>query len=203
MIETGPVPGSASGLWILEGIPLSGKTALLRRWRAASEEPVLWSAEDFATQRLFEPLERRHEPEAVFPWLEGMLEAWEKLQRLAERPPWSPLRTRFTAHQERFHLSARLELGITEVQAEGLETRLARLEARGILLRLNGEELERRLERSLDGRPGPWGRWIEHRFGSLAGAKTAFLEQQGHIEALAHSSCLPWVLPEADAPLSW
>lgn len=192
MTEPGAAP---AGLWILEGVPLAGKSSLLRRWRAASPAPVLWSAEDLASQRIFEPLETQHRPEVVEPWLHGLLDAWEALQSAAARAPWAARRGDFAAHQERFHLSAALEGGLGPGAFQALEARLAALGARGLLLRLDEATLRARIEASLAERPASWAAWLQRRYGGPDGALRAFLDQQMELEALAKRSRLEWRLP--------
>jgi hypothetical protein len=192
MLIRNAIPEKPEGLWILEGTCLAGKTTLLRRWRSESSAPLLWSAEDLATQRLFEPLEVHHKPDAVEPWLESMLEAWEALQKMASATPWSPVRSRFTAHQERFHLSARFEHGIGAAHFESLETRLLSLKAEGVLVMLSAQVFSDRLNQSLDERPPSWAKWLEHRFGSIRSAETAFWQQQARLQDLAIESRLTW-----------
>ena len=191
MILEGPPP-APDGLWLLEGAPLSGKTTRLRAWRAASAHPVLWSAEDLASQRLFEPLEARHRPEAVVPWLEGLLAAWEALAAACAAAPWNGWLPAFAAHQERFHLSAALDGGLAPGDFERIEGRLAALGARGLLFLAEPGELARRLERSLRERPQAWSRWLERRFGGAEGALATFLEQQAHFRVQAGKSRLSW-----------
>lgn len=181
------------GIWILEGIPLAGKTTLLRRWRTGNRAPVLWSAEDFASQRLFEPLDSRHTPAAVTPWLTGMVDAWAGLQSLASATHLREVRFGFAAHQERFHLSAILDGGLAEADFAALEARLADLGARGVLLCLDEPELQRRLEASLAERPPTWPAWLQRRYGGPAGAAAAFLERQSQLLKLAEDSCLAWL----------
>lgn len=191
MILDGPPPAS-DGLWLLEGAPLSGKTTRLRAWRAASAHPVLWSAEDLASQRLFEPLEDRHRPEAVVPWLEGMLGAWEALAAARAAAPWADRLPCFAAHQERFHLSAAFDGGLAPGDFERIEGRLAALGARGLLCLVEPGDLARRLARSLPDRPPAWSRWLERRFGGVEGALAGFLEQQAHFRVQAGKSRLSW-----------
>lgn len=191
MILDGPPP-APDGLWLLEGVPLSGKTTRLRAWRAASTHPVLWSAEDLASQRLFEPLEARHRPESVVPWLEGLLAAWEALSAARAAAPWDGCLPAFAAHQERFHLSAALEGGLAPGAFERIEGRLAALGARGLLCVAEPGDLALRLERSLQERPPAWSRWLERRFGGVEGALARFAEQQGPFRDLAGKSRLSW-----------
>ena len=191
MLLDGPAP-APDGLWLLEGAPLSGKTTRLRAWRAASAHPVLWSAEDLASQRLFEPLETRHRPPAVVPWLAGMLAAWEALAEARAAAPWDGWLPPFAAHQERFHLSAALEEGLAPGDFERTEARLAALGARGLLCLTEAGELARRLKHSLAERPPAWSRWLERRFGGPEGALAAFLEQQAHFRVQAGKSRLSW-----------
>jgi hypothetical protein len=105
------------------------------------------------------------------------------------------MRFGFAAHQERFHLSAAMEGGLTTEGFEALEARLAHLGARGILLRLDREELLRRLAGSLIERPSTWAAWLQRRYGGIEGAAEAFLEQQNRLQELAQSSRLTWVGP--------
>ena len=192
MILDGPLPAGPRGLWLLEGVPCVGKSTLLHRWRRETEAPVLWAGEDLATQRLFEPLETAHRPEAVEPWLRGLLQGWQALQARASAMAWAGSQGGFLAIQERFHLSAEGEGGLGPGAFEALEAALAEAGAQGVLLTLSGPELGRRLEASLTGRPPAWGRWLEGRYGSLAGATAAFLQRQSELEGLAHRSLLPW-----------
>lgn len=191
MILDGPPP-APDGLWLLEGVPLSGKTTRLRAWRAASAHPVLWSAEDLASQRLFEPLEDRHHPGPVAPWLEGMLDAWEALAAARAAAPWDGRLPPFAAHQERFHLSAALDGGLAPGDLERIEARLQALGARGLLCLVEPGELARRVDRSLAERPPAWSRWLERRFGGRKGALTRFLEQQDSFHDQAGKSRLSW-----------
>lgn len=191
MLLDGPAP-APDGLWLLEGVPLSGKTTRLRAWRAASAHPVLWSGEDLASQRLFEPLEERHHPGSVVPWLEGMLAAWEALAAARAAAPWDDRLPGFAAHQERFHLSAALEGGLARDGFEAIEARLTVLEARGLLCLAAPEDLARRLDRSLAERPPAWSRWLERRFGGPGGALEAFLRQQAWFLEAAGKSRLSW-----------
>ncbi len=193
MIREGEVP-PPEGLWLLEGVPLSGKTTRLRAWRAASELPVLWSAEDLASQRLFEPLEVRHAPGSVVPWLEGMRGAWEALAAARAAAPWHGRLPPFAAHQERFHLSAGLDGGLGPGDADRLEARLAALGARGVLCLVEPGPLAARLEASLRQRPPAWAAWLDRRFGGPEGAREAFLEQQGRLLDLGGKSRLSWWL---------
>lgn len=193
MILAGEPPEAPQGLWILEGVPLSGKTTLLRRWRRGAEHPVLWSAEDQATQRRFEPLEQRHLPGAVEPWLDGLLDAWEALEAGARATAWGRRGPAFAAHQERFHLSAALEEGLGPGAFERLEGRLAGLGARGVLLQVPPEALAERLESSLRLRPPSWAAWIQARFGGSGGALEAWARQAACFEALAGRSVLGWM----------
>lgn len=191
MILDGPAP-APDGLWLLEGAPLAGKTTRLRAWRAESTGPVLWSAEDLASQRLFEPLEARHRPEAVVPWLEGLLAAWEALASARAAAPWDSWLPPFAAHQERFHLSAALDGGLGPGDFERIEARLAAAGARGLLCLAEPGEMARRLDRSLGERPPTWLRWLERRFGGPEGALARFLEQQDRFREQAGKSRLSW-----------
>lgn len=181
------------GIWILEGVPLAGKTTLLRRWRSGSLAPVLWSAEDFASQRLFEPLEQRHTPARVAPWLSAMVESWARLQELAAETHLREVRFAFAAHQERFHLSAALDGGLAAADFAALEARLLALGARGVLLRLEPAELARRLQASLAERPATWPAWLQRRYGGIEGAAAAFLERQAQLLERAAASGLEWL----------
>lgn len=191
MILDGPPP-AADGLWLLEGVPLSGKTTRLRAWRAESAHPVLWSAEDLASQRLFEPLEDRHGPGMVVPWLDGMVGAWEALAKARAAAPWDGWLPPFAAHQERFHLSAVLDGGLAPGDFERIETRLAVLGTRGLLCLVEPEVLALRLDHSLQTRPLAWSRWLVRRFGGVEGALARFLEQQDHFRDQAGKSRLSW-----------
>ena len=193
MIRPGPVPEAPSGLWLLEGVSCAGKSTLLRRWRRETEAPVLWAAEDLATQRLFEPLETAHHPGAVEPWLRGLLAGWRELQARAEAMAWGERRHGFLAMQERFHLSAALEGGLGPGAFGSLEEALADAGARGLLLTVSEATLERRLEASLATRPPAWARWLTRRHGGVAGATRDLLEAQDRLRALAAGSVLPWV----------
>jgi len=191
MILDGPPP-APDGLWLLEGVPLSGKTTRLRAWRAESTHPVLWSAEDLASQRLFEPLETRHRPEAVVPWLTGMIGAWEALAAARAAAPWDGRLPAFAAHQERFHLSAALDGGLGPGDFERIEGRLAALGARGLLCLVDPRDLAERLDRSLAERPPAWARWLDRRFGGPGAARIDFLERQEWFLQEAGKSRLSW-----------
>lgn len=201
MILPGPLPDAPAGLWILEGVPLAGKTTLLRRWRVASAHRALWSGEDAATQRRFEPLEARHRPEAVEPWLEAMVHAWEALEAGARATAWGREAPGFAAHQERFHLSAAVAGGLAPGGFERLEARLAALGARGVLLSVAPEELAARLEASASARPPSWQAWILARHGGPRGALEAWAGQEEALLGLARRSALPWIVacPRAEA----
>ena len=191
MIVEGPPP-APDGLWLLEGVPLSGKTTRLRAWREASAHPVLWSAEDLASQRLFEPLARHHHPSRVTPWLEGLVGAWEALATARAAAPWAERLPPFAAHQERFHLSAALDGGLEPGAFARLEDRLAALGARGILCWIEPDALAERLVLSVTGRPPAWSRWVDRRFGGPEGALAAFQESQQRFGELAGKSRLFW-----------
>lgn len=191
MIVEGEAP-TPEGLWLLEGIPLSGKTTRLRAWRGASDHPVLWSAEDLASQRLFEPLEDRYVPGAVKPWLEGLLGAWGALARAREAAPWAGRLRPFAAHQERFHLSAALAGGLEDGDLGGLESNLLALGARGVLCLVEPGELARRMQRSFTERPPAWRSWLDRRYGGAEAAQAAFLDQQAQLLDLAGKSRLSW-----------
>lgn len=197
MILEGPLPEAPAGLWLLEGVPCAGKSTLLHRWRRGTAAPVLWAAEDLATQRLFEPLEDRHHPGAVEPWLQALLGGWGQLRARAAGAPWGAPAPAFLALQERFHLSAEVAGGLGPGAFRALDAALAEAGARGVLLRVSAETLARRLAASLEARPPAWGRWLERRWGGLEGAKTAFLAEQGRLEALAAESLLPWLLSQS------
>ncbi len=197
MILGTPPPEAPSGLWLLEGVSCSGKSSLLHRWRRECSAPVLWAAEDLATQRLFEPLDSAHHEQAVAPWLEALVGAWGALQAQAARAPWGAARAGFLAVQERFHLSAREEGGLGPEAFESLERALEALGARGVLLRVDPETLARRLEASLSERPEAWGRWVARRYGSLAEAVQVLGEAQAALEDQARGSRLPWHLMQA------
>jgi len=199
MILPGPPPDAPGGLWLLEGVPLAGKTALLRRWRARSPHRVLWSAEDAATQRRFEPLSQRHRPEAVEPWLEALLAAWEALEAGARDTAWGREGAGFAAHQERFHLRAALEGGLAPGAFERLEARLAALGARGVLLRAAPHAHAARLAVSFEARPPSWPAWVRARFGGPEAALEAWRAQEAAFLDLAERSALPWFLPAPGA----
>lgn len=194
MILPGPPPPSPAGVWILEGVPLSGKTTLLRAWRDGAGHRVLWSAEDVATQRRFEPLRERHAPEAVEPWLEGLLAAWESLEGGSRGLGWAREGTGFAAHQERFHLSALEEGGLGPGGFRRIEDRLALLGARGVLLRVGRADLERRLEASARERPRPWMAWVLATHGGRREAAEAWAAQQARLLEAARGSALGWHL---------
>jgi len=197
VILPGPPPHAPAGLWLLEGVPLAGKTTLLRRWRAGAGHRVLWSAEDVATQRMFEPLRERHAPEAVEPWLEGMLAAWESLESGSRGLGWASGGTGFAAHQERFHLSALVEAGLTPEGFRRIEDRLAALGACGVLLQVGGAELDRRLEASARERPRSWMAWVLATHASRREAAAAWAAQQERLLEAARRSALGWHLVEA------
>ncbi|MFN8010361.1 MAG: hypothetical protein U0P81_03050 [Holophagaceae bacterium] len=199
MILPGSPPSCPAGIWILEGVPLSGKTTLLRRWRTGSGHRVLWSGEDAATQRRFEPLQERHRPDAVEPWLEGLLDAWEALVAGSRGLGWAREGTGFAAHQERFHLSALVEGGLTPEGFRRIEDRLAALGARGVLLRIGGTEGSRRLERSAAERPPSWMAWVLATHGSRPAAAEAWAAQQARLLEAARGSALGWHLVDAGA----
>ena len=193
MILQGPAPGTPTGLWLLESVSCAGKSTWLHRWRRETAAPVLWAAEDLATQRLFEPLETAHRPEAVEPWLRSLLAGWRELQARAGAMAWGDRRHGFLALQERFHMSAALEGGLGSGAFEALEAELVSLGAQGLLLTVSAETLARRLEASLAERPPAWGHWLARRHGGVTEAAADLLEVQERLRELAGRSSLPWI----------
>ncbi len=186
---------------ILEGVPASGKTTLLK---ALSSHPhfsplkfpsrIILS--DHHTQRVLEKQNNRGEltPRSALKLLCGHADYIRQRRDYLQRIQWCD--PDMEAHRlvfmwERFHLSHVLDFdSISWEDVSGIDAQLADLNARHVILRLKRQEMISRIIRERQDQPH-WNRYIR-RFGATEDAVADhYSRQQEKLLELAERSRIP------------